>query len=347
MYGAAIWNDWDTWGLASLGLVTGNGKFNVNDGQLYNTYLDPAHSDFWDTISFLYKAQQKGILDPDAFTAKYDDIVAKGTQGTLLSSVATWPFQQANADLLKQGADKGYVTIPLAWGQAYVGGSTVAGWGDRAYAITKNCKDPARAMDLINFLVSEKGSRLIQSGVQGVHWDVVDGKPQIKPDVVQLRSAGGDAWKKTGINMAANQQGLTDFTETSDGSIVNLFDTPEMYATQNNSLTKDYNDHYGVTYPSEAYKKLADAGKVKTLDAMPQDVVNAMPPMPDDIKRIDAKLRDTIIKGAPIVVLQSKDDADYQKRQAALIDQLTKAGADKWFEWYKQAFEDTKAKIAG
>ncbi|MBB6730914.1 hypothetical protein [Cohnella zeiphila] len=347
VYGTAIWNDWATWGLQSMGLVTGNGFYNVNTGAPANDYTDVEHSDMWDTIQFLYKAQQKGILDPDAFTAKYDDIVAKATQGTLLSSQATWPFVQANADLLKQGPDKGFMTIPLDWGYVYVGGSTVAGWGDRAFAITKNCKDPQRAMDLINFLVSEQGSRLIESGIQGTHWDMVDGKPQMKPEVVQLRAAGGDPWKKTGINMAANQQGLTDFTTASDGSVVNLFDTPEMFASQNNSLTSDYNQHYGVTYPAEAYKKQADAGKVKTMDELPQDVLNAMATAPEDIQRIKAKLDDLITKGAPTVVLKSKDDADYQKRQQDLIKQLNDAGADKYFEWYKQAFADAKAKIEG
>jgi hypothetical protein len=40
-------------------------------------------------------------------TAKYDDIVAKASQGTILFSIATWPFLLANGELLKQGPDKG------------------------------------------------------------------------------------------------------------------------------------------------------------------------------------------------------------------------------------------------
>jgi putative aldouronate transport system substrate-binding protein len=60
---------------------------------------------------------------------------------------------------------------------------------------------------------------LIESGIEGVHWEMIDGKPQMKPEVVQLKAAGGDPWKKTGFNMIANQQGLTHFTQTSDGSV--------------------------------------------------------------------------------------------------------------------------------
>ncbi|MBO7742667.1 hypothetical protein I8J29_00570 [Paenibacillus sp. MWE-103] len=338
VYGTAIWNDWGTWGLNSMGMIVGSGA-------VANNYTDVPNSGFWQTAEFLYKAKQKGILDPDAFTAKYNDIVTKASQGTLLNSAATWPFQAVNAELLKEGPDHGFVTLPLDWGFAWVGGSTVAGWSDRAWAISSKAKDPARAMDLINFLSSEQGSRLIASGIQGVHWDLVDGKPRMKPEIVQLAAAGGDAYKKTGIGMFANQQGLTDFTALGDGSVVNLFNTPEVFATKVNSLNKDYDDHYGATYPAEAYKKNADAGKVLTLDVVPQDVQAAMPAPPDDVKRIQTKLDDLITKGIPDIVLHAKDDADYKKKQDALIKKLNDAGADKYWTWYMQAFNDTKAKF--
>lgn len=348
VYGVSMWNDWGslgTWGLRSMGLVTGNGLFNVNTGQLANEYTEPDKSGIWDTAYFMFKAQQRGILDPDAFTAKYNDIVAKGSEGTLLSSIATWPFAAANAQLLKEGPDKGFVTIPLEWGFTNIGGTTIAGWSDRAWAISSNCKDPQRAMDLINFLVSEHGSRLIESGIQGTHWDMANGKPQMKQDIVKLAAAGGDSWKKTGIGQMANQQGFSDYTRLSDGGVVNLFNTPEVFATKVNSLNQDYDAYYGVTYPAEAYKKYADEGKVKTLDQVPQDVLNAMPPQPDDIKRIVAKVDELLVKGMPIVVLGSKTEEEFKVNRQALIQKLVEAGAETYFDWFKQAFEATKVKL--
>ncbi|QHW34705.1 hypothetical protein GZH47_30525 [Paenibacillus rhizovicinus] len=344
-YGVSIWNDWATWGVRSLGLVTGNLPFNPFTGQLVNDYTDPNQSAIWDTARFLYLAQQKGILDPDAFTAKYNDVVAKASQGTLLSSMATWPFAEINAQLLKQGKDEGYVTIPLDWGFTNIGGVTTGGWSDRAWAITRNCKDPARAMDLINFLVSEQGSRLIASGIQGEHWEYVDGKPVMKPETVALAAAGGDRWKRTGIGMFANQQGFADHFLMSDGGIVNLFETPEMYEAKANSLYEDYDNYYGVTYPAEAYKRYVEQGKVKTLDQIPQDILNAMPPKPDDIIRIQTKLDELLVKGMPIVVLGSPNETDFEANEQKLIQQLKDAGADSYFSWFKQAFEETKAKM--
>ncbi|REE94583.1 spermidine/putrescine-binding protein [Paenibacillus taihuensis] len=339
VYGTAIWNDWGTWGLSSMGLM-------INDGSpVVNNYTDVAKSGFWATSEFLYKAKQKGILDPDAFTAKYDDIVTKASQGTLLNTIATWPFQNVNAELLKEGPDKGFVTLPLDWGFAWAAGNTIAGWADRGWAITKNAKDPKRAMDLINFLSSEQGSRLIESGVQGVNWDMVDGKPQMKPETVELSKAGGDAWKKTGIGMMANQQGLSDDTVLSDGGPVNLFNTPEVFSTKLNTLNKDYSDHYGVAFPAAAYSKYEDSGQVKSLDSMPQDVQAAMAQAPDDMKRIQTKLDDLITKGIPDIVLHAKNDADYKDRQQKLIDKLNKAGAEEFYQWQLKAFDDANKKF--
>ncbi|QHT61480.1 extracellular solute-binding protein [Paenibacillus lycopersici] len=344
-YGVSMWNDWGTWSIRSIGLITGGGVYDVNTGQLVNDYTDPDHSAVWDMARFLYLAQQRGILDPDAFTAKYNDIVAEASKGTLLSAFATWPFAYVNAELLRQGPDKGFVTLPLDWGFTNVGGSTVAGWSDRAWAITSNCKDPGRAMALINFLVSEQGSRLIASGIQGRHWDYADGVPQMKPETAALAAEGGDSWKRTGIGMFANQQGFTDHVVTNDGGIVNLFESPEMYKAKMNSLYEDYDRHYGVTYPAEAYKRLVEQGKVKTLDQVPQDILNAMPPKPDDIIRIQSKLDELLMKGMPVVVLGSANDAEFAVNEQKLIDQLVDAGADRYFAWFKRAFEETKAKM--
>ena len=38
-------------------------------------------------------------------------------------------------------------------------------------AITKNCKNPEKAMELIDFMNSEEGARLVYSGLEGSHWN--------------------------------------------------------------------------------------------------------------------------------------------------------------------------------
>ena len=72
------------------------------------------------------------------------------------------------------------------------------GWGD--WCITKNCKDPVAAMQFCNFMASEEGQYLTLWGVEGEHWDYVDGKHQPKPEVLDSYRADEVACsRETGI----------------------------------------------------------------------------------------------------------------------------------------------------
>ena len=54
------------------------------------------------------------------------------------------------------------------------------GWG-----ISTQCKDIVAAVKYFDFWFSEKGSRLINFGIEGVHYDMVDGKPKFKPELLE------------------------------------------------------------------------------------------------------------------------------------------------------------------
>lgn len=72
------------------------------------------------------------------------------------------------------------------------------GWGD--WCITKNCKDPVAAMQFCNFMASEEGQYLTLWGVEGEHWDYVDGKHQPRQEVLDSYRADEVACsRETGI----------------------------------------------------------------------------------------------------------------------------------------------------
>ena len=62
--------------------------------------------------------------------------------------------------------------------------NSVSGW--TLTLISKNCKDPERAIKFIDYLMSEHGQMLTYLGVEGVTFDYVDGKPVLKEDVAVL-----------------------------------------------------------------------------------------------------------------------------------------------------------------
>ncbi len=60
----------------------------------------------------------------------------------------------------------------------------VSGW--TLTMISKSCKDPERAIKLMDYLMSEHGQMLTYLGVEGITYDMVDGKPVLKPDVAEM-----------------------------------------------------------------------------------------------------------------------------------------------------------------
>jgi hypothetical protein len=93
---------------------------------------------------------------------------------------------------------------------------------------------------------------------------MADGKAAIKDETVKLKTAGGDEWKKTGIQFNMNLIGMSPLTvNPADNSPLNLFETGNVYKTSLNPVQKDYCEHYGVSYPAEAFKKMLDEGKTK------------------------------------------------------------------------------------
>lgn len=62
--------------------------------------------------------------------------------------------------------------------------NSINGW--TVTLISKNCKYPDKAISFMDFLMGEEGQKLIFLGVEGVTYDMVDGKPVLKPEVKEL-----------------------------------------------------------------------------------------------------------------------------------------------------------------
>ncbi len=60
--------------------------------------------------------------------------------------------------------------------------------------VSKNCKDPGRAIQFIDFLMSEEGQKLTYLGVEGETYDVIDGKVELKEEVKKLLSTDRQAY---------------------------------------------------------------------------------------------------------------------------------------------------------
>ena len=62
--------------------------------------------------------------------------------------------------------------------------------------ISKNCKNPERAIQFMDYLMSEHGQMLTYLGVEGETYDIVDDKPVIRKDVADILESDRDTYDR-------------------------------------------------------------------------------------------------------------------------------------------------------
>lgn len=156
------------------------------DGKLHDRFTDEEYIRWLKTFR---RANEKGLLSKDIFLdrrAQIEEKTADGRYFAMLYQSSDMGIQQ----LKLYSEDKNKIYIPVD-GPANskldpprLATDSITGW--TVTLISKNCKDPKRAIRFLSYLISEEGQKDIYLGVKGVTWDVIDGKEQFKPEVVQL-----------------------------------------------------------------------------------------------------------------------------------------------------------------
>ena len=160
---------------------------------------------YQDAIGFMNTLYTEGLLDKEWVVNKKEQWTQKLSAGNVFSTFCSyWDPDSANTSLASTvGEDaKFYSYKVVADGvdpseTKYSGRSTL-GWD--AIGITSNCQNPEAAIKFIDFLVSEEGQYLMMWGLEGEHWDMVDGKHVPKQEIVDGIKTDFDNTKlETGI----------------------------------------------------------------------------------------------------------------------------------------------------
>lgn len=160
----------DAWLADFLGIPT------VKDGKLYDRYTDP---EFIKWMKVLSQANREGLLDPDATTQT--DASKKVSNGTYFAYASTnlngdaylfpaWASSHASAayEAINGPSSKdGSPSVALS-------GGSIGGW-TRTY-ISKTCKNPEKAMELVTYLVSKQGQAANYFGREGTDYTMVNSK---------------------------------------------------------------------------------------------------------------------------------------------------------------------------
>lgn len=156
------------------------------DGRLYDRNTDPEYIKW---LKMFRKLNEEGYLSTDVFIdqrTQMEEKIAEGRYFCMLYQYTDMAAQQKT--LYSKNPDSIYIAVD---GPKNMNGddhvlptNTVSGW--TVTMISKDCKHPDRAIQFMDYLISEEGQKLVYLGVEGITYDMVDGKPVIKPDVLKL-----------------------------------------------------------------------------------------------------------------------------------------------------------------
>lgn len=205
------------WGMKSYYEDNGTLKYDVKDPK------------FKDMLLYLNKLYREGLIDPEWPVNKKQTWDQKISNGLVFATPgAYWDLGTPNGVLKKAGGpEKQLYPYKLVGpgidpAKTTLGPKSTLGWD--AIAITKTNKNPERTMKLIDFLASEEGQYLLMWGIEGVHWDMKDGKHTPRPEVLQGFKDDWDSYvKKTGIRK------WTWFVKNGKGSDGTPIDLPGRY----------------------------------------------------------------------------------------------------------------------
>lgn len=166
------------------------------DGEYYDRYTDPEYLTW---LKMFRQLGEEGYLANDIFVDTRTQMEEKLSQGRYFCMIYQYTdmISQQKA-LYANNPDSVYVAVEgprnSAGDAPTLPTTNINGW--TVTMISKNCKDPERAIALLDYLMSEHGQMVTYLGVEGVTYDMVDGRPVLKDEVRELLATDRDTYDK-------------------------------------------------------------------------------------------------------------------------------------------------------
>ncbi|MET3846767.1 MULTISPECIES: ABC transporter substrate-binding protein [unclassified Paenibacillus] len=321
-------------------LATGapdDGEYFINpqtyEAQLH--YKRPEEKEYFRWLNHMYN---EGLLDKETFVQKSDQYKSKISSGRVLGLIdQEWGYSDAENALKSAGKDeRTYAHLPVTLSEEYKDHSFqdtgfTSGWG---IGITNNCKDPVRAIKFLDWLASDEGQVLINWGIEGKHYNVVDGKRVIPQEIQDKKIKDASNFTKTsGIGLYTTFSAhYGDGVKDPSGSYYTT-NFPDQIVASYTEAEKETLKAYGATTWKDLFPSEKDF-PVKPWGA----AYNISVEEGSDYTVMYQKTQDIIRKRIPEAILTTPDkfDAVYDN----MIKELNAAGAEKMEQQYTELVKD-------
>lgn len=201
----------------------------------------------------LNEMYHKGVISAETFTQNYDQYLAKIATGRVVGMFDQyWNFQDGEKPLKQEEKyNRTYVPMDITY-EGYKGWYLEAPTftGGNGMGITTACKDPDRALQYMDFMLSEEMQKLLQWGIEGVNYQV-DDKGMYFRNEDQRAQSRDPAWVVE--NMA--DQLWEQFPKIqgifSDGNWCSPNEQPGEVLAQQSKYDQEFLGKYGFSLPTQ------------------------------------------------------------------------------------------------
>lgn len=348
-YGLGAWfgegQDWGEW-VFTYGLAPQEGANIITESArtlaISTADSTPVHANqltdpqgyIWRAVQFYNKANQRGLLDPDSFTQKFDMYDQKMKAGQYVFNVPGWISASANREYAKTEDNvKTMISLPsIGSDQEDRFGNMVK--GERAYGVSAMTEYPERCVALLDFLSTYDFSRTCWNGVEGMNWNMEDDVPvpteaYLRTDVDQelIVATGADVYH----HLCGYGNGSVD-PKYNVAVDLHQFSKEAVMHTMNGTV-QDFCAYYGQETQVEVYEAetpVTQGINLFSFAAPPGDMFN-------DVNALNAYVGKNIFKA-----VAAKDDAEFEKIRDEIIAGMQDFHVDELFTYfYNSALEQS------
>lgn len=284
----------------SLG-IPDDGQWAIDDetGEATYKFMIPEIKDYFKWLNHM---NDIGLLDPESFTQTEDTYIAKLSSGRVLGIAdQDWNYQDADKALKADGKEwKTYAPLPVTLNENYKSQGLkdygfAGGWG---ISISSTSEHQEEAFEFLDWMASEEAQILVNWGIEGENYDVVDGKRVLQDDDREQRKTDAKYAEKTGVG-----QYIYPFPQWGNGAV----------DSNGDSITPDTQDDIIATYTDAENEVLSEYGMESWIDWFPSTEELG-------ISNHGAAANYTIPNNSDLQIIQQKaDDYTEQKITQAIL----------------------------
>lgn len=306
-------------GTYSLSYLTGMLAIPFED-ESGNYYNRQTHPEYVKWLKTLRKAYESKLIIDDAFIDKTEQINEKVMQGSYFALWAPWgDIGTQNSQLYKNSPERVYICVDGPANSKLdpyqLDGPNPMGW--MYNMITKNCKNPEKAIKFFTYMISEEGQRDVRLGIQGTTWEFQGKEAAYLPEIRDMLLSPGAAVVK-------EQYGFSQ---------PNFFEN-QLYTLKWYPTLKDPND------PSYINSQWA-MGKGSSAGLQYSAV---WPESGSELESIDIKSQELF--GSMVVkLITARNDAEFDSMFEQYKAKLDEIGYSKLADYYTQEGKKVKDKL--